>query len=533
MKIFKHKFLPGYMLPAAMAMVSVMVIITSSLLSNSSYTSLSQYGENNRIKAQTIARTGLENITFLLRNLSTESQNMATLCPYLPRVGGAGNCDSDTNTMSPAVASYSSKPFDNWTELPTTINSPENFTDDEADANRCGISGSYTGKDSWPADLIRNLSTTFFIPGSDDPGGGNIARSQALLQSINLGVIPDDQLDPGNGGFTLESWVYLTDDNYLANAHWPRVFDLGNPTPTNNQGNSNILLAWENDTGNLVSHYFQPSGDDNCDCPNDNNNKARIDGSNGIPFPARIWVHTSLTVEKDMIRMVMTCNNDSMSKGVDDSWLASDGPDTSDTARTLLPSECNSGTPIVREFANPTDSEGKKIVPTDIDSGGWTTWTTNPTRPNNGVPYSSNFLGRSNWEQDSFTQGYFHNARIWSRALTEDEIEENIDNDIDGVPLSVSIPGGNSAILDNEFLRQSTRVSPRYDHGSHFLRYFTVMDNDNPNNIANSSFPFTFRVMSCSWSKNNDTAAISTFSSVLRYGVSDDGRGIITNIKRY
>lgn len=532
MKIFKHTFQSGYMLPAAMVMVSIMVIITTSLLKNSDFAIQSEYKENNRIKSNTLARTGLENITFLLRNLASQSENMSTLCPYLPRIGGQDNCDSDVNTMSPALASYASDPFSDWIELSPTTDF-DNLNQDENDANSCGISGSYSGKDSWPADLIRNLATTFYIPGSDDPGGGNIARSQALLQSINLGTIPDDQLDPGNGGFTLEAWTFLTDDNYLGNAHWPRIFDLGNPTPTNNRGNSNILLAWQSDTGNLVSHYFQPTGNGLCDCPNDNNNKARIDGANGISFPARIWVHSFLTVERNMMRMGMTCNTNSMARGVDDTWLASDGPNTSANARTILPSECNNGTTIVREFANPTDAEGKSIVPTALDMNGWTTWTTNPTRPNNAVPYTSNFLGRSNWEQDSFTQGYFHNARIWQRALTEDEIQDNIQNDLSGIPLSTSTPGGSSAILSNEFLKRSTRMSPRYDHGTHFLRYFTVMDNDNPNNIANSSFPFTFRVMSCAWSKSQQAQSIATFSSTLRYGVTDDGRGIITSIKRY
>ena len=136
-------------------------------------------------------------------------------------------------------------------------------------------------------------------------------------------------------------------------------------------------------------------------------------------------------------------------------------------------------------------------------------------------------------EQDSFTQGYFHNARVWSRALTKAEIQQNIQNDINGLSISVPTAGSNSAILDDPFLKSSTRMSPRYDHGSHFLRYFTVMDNNNPNNINNANFPFTFRVMSCAWSKQNETAATATFSSQLRYGLTDDGRGIVTNVKRY
>jgi len=534
MKTFKRNLKSGYMLPAAMAMVAIMVIITTSLLKNTDFAIESEYKEYNRIKSNSLARTGLENITFLLRNLASQSENMSTLCSYLPRIGGIGNCDSSSNEMDPDYADYSTDPFSDWIELAVETDF-DNLSEDEEDANACGISGSYSGKDSWPADLIRNLATTFYIPGSDAPGGGNIARSQALLQSINLGIIPDNQLDPANGGFTLEAWTYLTDDNYLSNAFWPRIFDLGNPS-TPNTDNTNIVLAWRGNTKRLSFQYYKPTGDSTGRPPGYNRSRAMIGftGDEGILFPARIWVHSFVTVEKDMIRMGITCNNDSMARGVDDAWLASDGPNTSANARTSLPSECNNGNPVVLEFANPTgDRDNRKIVPTAEDGNGWTTWTENPTRPNNGVPYTSNFLGRSNWEQDSFTQGYFHNARVWQRALTEDEIEENIENDLSGVSLTISSAGGSSAILTNSFLKRSTRMSPRYDHGTHFLRYFTVMDNENPNNIANSSFPFTFRVMSCAWSKSEQTQSISTFSSTLRYGVTEDGRGIITNVKRY
>ena len=536
MKIFKVKvkLKSGYMLPAAMAMVAVMVIITSSLLSNSDFAIQSEYKEDNRVRANSLARTGLENITFLLRNLASQSENMDTLCAYLPRVAGVGNCDSSANTMQPAVANFATDPFSDWIQLATETDL-DNLTDDESDANACGISGSYSGKDSWPADLIRNLATTFYIPGSDAPGGGNISRSQALLQSINLGIIPDDQLDPANGGFTLEAWTYLTDDDYLPNAFWPRLFDLGNPS-TPNTDNSNIVLAWRGNTSRLSFQYYKPTGDSTGRPSGYNRSRAMIGftGDEGILFPARIWVHAFVTVDSDMIRMGITCNNDTMARGVNDTWLASDGPNTSANARTSLPSECNNGSPIILEFANPTgDLNNRSIVPTGVDTNGWTTWTENPTRPNNGVPYTSNFLGRSNWEQDSFTQGYFHNARIWQRALTEEEIQDNIENDLNGIPITLSSPGGSSAILSNPFLKRSTRMSPRYDHGSHFLRYFTVMDNENPNNIANSAFPFTFRVMSCAWSKSDQTKSVATFSSTLRYGVTEDGRGIITNVKRY
>lgn len=537
MQISKKQFKEGYMLPASMLVVSVMVIVVSSLINRTDFLTSSQYKEDNYLKSETLARMGLEHITFLLRNLASESANNSTsrICNFIPRIGGSGECDV-TNTMNPTVASMSTDPFSDWVELPATINSPDSFTDDESDANMCGISGSYNGQGSWPANLIRNLATTFYIPGSDNPGGGNIARSQALLQSINLGVFEDIELNPGDEGFTLESWVFLTDDSYLSDAHWPRIFDLGNPTPTHNRGNSNILLAWQGSTERLVTHYFQPTANPNCNCPNDNNNKARIDGNDGILFPARIWVHAFVTVKKDMIRLGMTCNTDSMNTGINDAWLASDAPDTSDVALTTLSARCNSGDTIYREFANPTDAQSKKIVPVTLDANGWTDWGSDATvnrRPNKGVPYTSNFLGRSNWEQDSFTQGYFHNTRVWSRALTKDEIQDNIQNDLNGTPLTVSSAGNNSAILDDPFLKSSARMSPRYDHGTHFLRYFTVMDNENPNNINNANFPFTFRVMSCSWSKEDSTQALSTFSSQLRYGVADDGRGVITNIKRY
>ena len=70
MKISKSKLTSGYMLPAAMTMVAVMVLITSSLLSNSDFALQSEYKEDNRVRANALARTGLENITFLLRNLA-------------------------------------------------------------------------------------------------------------------------------------------------------------------------------------------------------------------------------------------------------------------------------------------------------------------------------------------------------------------------------------------------------------------------------------------------------------------------------
>ena len=117
MKISKIKLKSGYMLPAAMTMVAVMVLITSSLLSNSDFALQSEYKENNRVRANTLARTGLENITFLLRNLASQSENMDTLCAYLPRVAGVGNCDSTANTMQPAVASFATDPFSDWIQL--------------------------------------------------------------------------------------------------------------------------------------------------------------------------------------------------------------------------------------------------------------------------------------------------------------------------------------------------------------------------------------------------------------------------------
>lgn len=527
------------MLPAAMMMVTIIVLITSSLLNNIDFTGKSQNKEANRIKSQSLARTGLENITFLLRNLASQSQNMDTLCSYLPRVGGTGSCDSTVNEMSPEIADFSATPFSNWISLSQDTDF-DNLTDDEADANRCGISGSYSGRDSWPSDLIRNLSTTFYIPGSDNPGVGNIARSQAVLQSLNMGVFPDNELNPGDQGFTLEAWVYfpqadLTDPN----VRWPRIFDFGNPVADRSAcsgcGNSNIVLALGGNTGKLTGHYFQPTGEATLNGPNDDANKARFNAwsNNSIDFPERIWAHAFMTVKKDMMRIGMTCSDDSMAKGVDNEWLSSDGPDTSDTAKTSLPTECNNGSTITKEIANPTDSEGKKIVPTGVDAGGWVSWADNPLRPNNGIPYTSNFIGRSNWQHDSFTNAFFHNVRVWKKALTEEEIQENIENDLNGIPITISSSGSSSAILINPFLKQSTRMSPRYDHNTHFLRYFTVMDNENPNNIANSAFPYTFRVMSCAWSKNNDTQSVATISSTLRYGVADDGRGIITNLKKY
>ena len=155
MRIFKKY--SGYMLPAAIVMVSIMVIITSSLLSNSSFLSNSQYSAAAKIKSDSLARIGLENITFLLRNLSIETKANGSLCLFLPRIGGNGDCDSTNSGLTPTTAVFESQPFSNWLSLPEEINDSENFSPVEQDANQCGISGSFSGKDSWPADLIRNL----------------------------------------------------------------------------------------------------------------------------------------------------------------------------------------------------------------------------------------------------------------------------------------------------------------------------------------------------------------------------------------
>lgn len=76
------------MLPFALVMVTIMVIITSSLLNNSDFAIKSEFTQSNKLKAESLARTGLENITFLLRNLASSSEsNMGTICTFLPRLG--------------------------------------------------------------------------------------------------------------------------------------------------------------------------------------------------------------------------------------------------------------------------------------------------------------------------------------------------------------------------------------------------------------------------------------------------------------
>ena len=75
MQISKKQFKEGYMLPASMLVVSVMVIVVSSLINRTDFLTSSQYKEDNYLKSETLARMGLEHITFLLRNLGSESAN--------------------------------------------------------------------------------------------------------------------------------------------------------------------------------------------------------------------------------------------------------------------------------------------------------------------------------------------------------------------------------------------------------------------------------------------------------------------------
>lgn len=502
------------MLPAALMIVTIMVIITSSLLSNSNFLTNNQFGEAAKIKSASLARSGLENITFLFRNLSSQTESDGTICLFLPRVGGDGACDTSANDgLSPILAEFETQPFSNWLELPDEINTPENFTDEEQDANQCGISGSFSGKDSWPADLIRNLATTFYISDQGELGDDGITKSSALLETQNLGTIPDSNLNPENNGFTLETWIYLTE----AMIGYPKYIDIANKIPEDcnveNAYNSGILLKGGN--GKLGGNYYPPAGANGCQPTSD-----QISVTSTSNIPTGIWTHVFFSVDQNILRIGMTCNSQSMDIGKNNNWQTSAGgvdtstdyDDDSDFDSDFS-SACNNGDTMYFE-ANNTASY--------LDPS-----------PNGGYPYSSNFIGRSNNPDQPFANVIFHNVRIWKKALSKNEIQENISNDLDNIALTSSTAGANSAILDNEFLKANTRMSPRYDHGTHFLRYFSVIDNDNPNNPSNSSFPFTFRIMSCAWAKNDKLNSTTTYSATLRYGVTDDGRPVITNIKRY
>jgi hypothetical protein len=229
-------------------------------------------------------------------------------------------------------------------------------------------------------------------------------------------------------------------------------------------------------------------------------------------------------------------------------------------------------------------------------------------------------VGRSNWTQDGYTLGYFHNVRIWKRALSPDEIIYNENLDLNDQPVSdtlsrsisgiarsgnvvtittsarhffntgsilivsnlpqggtnnlqnyngsfavtrlsdttfsfnTSISGSdfnqsltvnnNSAdanatrstagasLLNDQFLRSSIRVSPRYDYDTHWLRFFTVIEAENPNNLPGQSFPNQYRLLSCAWSKAG-TKTIATHSTTLRYGLNTDQRGTPVIMKNY
>jgi hypothetical protein len=229
-------------------------------------------------------------------------------------------------------------------------------------------------------------------------------------------------------------------------------------------------------------------------------------------------------------------------------------------------------------------------------------------------------VGRSNWTQDGYTLGYFHNVRIWKRALSPEEITENENLDLKDEPVTDTVSrsissitrsgneitvttsarhffntgsnviisrlpeggtnnlqnyngsfavtrlsnttfkfntafsGGNftqnltvnnnstdanatrstagASLLNDEFLRSSIRVSPRYDYDTHWLRFFTVIEAENPNNLSGQSFPNQYRLLSCALSKAG-SKTIATHSTTLRYGLNADQRGTPVNMKNY
>jgi len=627
-------------MPLAIVLTFIVTSVVIFLLNSEKFSTEARLNRLSRIQSEELSRNGLESLLTHMRNLVTHSINGSTLCSFIPRVGGSGNCDTTSNTFTPTLGSMTPAPFSDWTTLEPMSNlSPTAIQQERIDdANKCGISGNFQTQSQWPSDLIRNLPITFYMPGGSGQAG-SVAQSVSILNTANLGSIPDDQLNVQGNGYTLEAWVFMPGSS-ISDRSWQRVFDIAGQTPAGNWPNSNIVLGWAGTSGRLSLHHYIPdtrnsgfAGDNNsCNWPTINKfcleNEASCGATSNLPeFPSNIWTHVVASVSQDRVYVKVFCNDTSKDKGVNNTWKAagdnvpSNG--TAGSAVTTTPSSCTNNvkdisSPVARTWSCSNGSFTQQSATTYALSS--SNFQINSASPRGGSAYSKSFVGRSNWTQDGYTLGYFHNVRIWKRALSPDEIIYNENLDLNDQPvsdtLSRSISGiarsgnvvtittsarhffntgsilivsnlpqggtnnlqnynGNFAVtrlsdttfsfntsisgsdfnqsltvnnnsadanatrstagaslLNDQFLRSSIRVSPRYDYDTHWLRFFTVIEAENPNNLPGQSFPNQYRLLSCAWSKAG-TKTIATHSTTLRYGLNTDQRGTPVIMKNY
>ena len=629
-------------MPLAIVLTFIVTSVVIFLLNSEKFSTEARLNRLSRIQSEELSRNGLESLLTHMRNLVTHSINGSTLCSFIPRVGGSGSCDTtnSSNTFTPNLGSMTPIPFSDWTTLEPMSNLSLSAIQQERidDANKCGISGNFQTQSQWPSDLIRNLPITFYMPGGNGQAG-SVAQSVSILNTANLGSIPDDQLNVQGNGYTLEAWVFMPGSS-ISDRSWQRVFDIAGQTPAGNWPNSNIVLGWAGTSGRLSLHHYIPdtrnsgfaANNNSCNWPTINKfcleNEASCGVTSNLPeFPSNIWTHVAASVSQDRVYVKVFCNDTSKDKGVNNTWKAagdnvpSNG--TSGSAVTTTPSSCTNNvkdisTPIARTWSCSNGSFTQQSATTYALSS--SNFQNNSASPRGGSAYSKSFVGRSNWTQDGYTLGYFHNVRIWKRALSPEEITENENLDLKDEPVTDTVSrsissitrsgneitvttsarhffntgsnviisrlpeggtnnlqnyngsfavtrlsnttfkfntafsGGNftqnltvnnnstdanatrstagASLLNDEFLRSSIRVSPRYDYDTHWLRFFTVIEAENPNNLSGQSFPNQYRLLSCAWSKAG-TKTIATHSTTLRYGLNADQRGTPVNMKNY
>lgn len=629
-------------MPLAIVLTFIVTSVIIFLLNSEKFSSEAQFNRLSKIQSEELSRNGLESLLTHMRNLSTHSINGSTLCSFIPRVSGSGSCDTSnsSNIFTPILGVMTESPFSNWVALQPMSNLSPNATQQEAidDSNKCGISGNFQTQSQWPSDLIRNLPITFYTPGGNGQAGG-AAQSISILNTANLGAIPDDQLNVQGNGYTLEAWVFMPGTSTTSRS-WQRVFDIAGQTPAGNVPNSNIVLGWAGTSGRLSLHHYLPdsrnsgftANNSSCNWPTVNKfcleNESSCSANANLPeFPSNIWTHVVASVSQDRVYVKIFCNDASRDKGVNNTWKAagdnvpSNG--TSGNAVTSIPSSCTNNikdisNPIARTWSCSGGNYAQQSSSTCALSN--SCFQSSSSSPRGGNAYSKSFVGRSNWTQDGYTLGYFHNVRVWKRALSPEEITENENLDLRDEPVTdtltrsissvtrsgnqitittsrrhffntgstvvisrlpqggtnnlqnfngsyvvtslsnttfrfnTTVSGSNftenltvnnnntdanvtrstsgASLLNDQFLRSSIRVSPRYDYDTHWLRFFTIIEAENPNNLSGQSFPNQYRLLSCAWSKAG-TKTISTHSSTLRYGVNADQRGVPVNMKNY
>ena len=450
-------WLPGLALPAAIIFSLIVGIILTGMLARSPLDNEIQLQRAGQMLAESIARPGLESVIYQLRQTTIDADD------------GTLYVDDDT-----------------WVAI-------TDDSDAETDATTCGIvANGSAGSDADAEDEALQLAGTYYFSGDSAASyasGTAVADLPAALKALTL---PTQTLSTIDDGFTLEAWLWLSENKTTSfDFSGQRIFDIGNKTSSDasNVFNQNISL-FVNGEGRLQFFMAPPSDDSAAADTSDDYYTLSQD----TPLPLQTWVHVSASVSRDSITLKSYCDSDSEAIGTEDEWV-----DSTNTERTgSVTNSCGSyPTVSVTDVEPPVSNTSKRLCDVTSNSSDATCatdgWTNDIEAAD--VKLLSAYVGKSNRSQDPYLEGFLHNVKVWEQALTVEEIESGIENDL-----------GSSTTVEDSIM-----ASPRFSvqNNSYVIRYFTSLDSSSQAN--------QYRVTACVWANEKKMRSLGHLSSQMSY----------------